>query len=408
MLTSDLIRFHYRGPDVYPSYIKTGEKYLAIAVELIDIYNKFTGRTRGELNEAIKDYIGFGTDYKIKRGLSRILQTECSEFNVLSKFLPSEIRRKVFTMASENFPVTERPDTIHPVTRKDILNQVASDLGGTVEDIEQGFYADLVDSHVLSTFHSPEPLWLLNRYNLALAQGILYSCLEMKIIAYKNLPVRYKQIFKFIKFYRLIHQVKGDLDSGYEILLDGPVSMFKQSRKYGIQMSSFLPALILCTKWKMDSEIKCDDGKIRTFSLDTDSDLVSHYTDSGEYDSLLEEKFAERFKKLDSPWQIERETEIVNLKETVFIPDFTFYNKEDGRIAYMEIVGFWRPEYLKRKFKKLQKASVNTIVAISEDLNVSEEKVKNFPGTYFFFKTSINPSIVMEILEQIGKPLEIK
>jgi predicted nuclease of restriction endonuclease-like RecB superfamily len=37
MLTSDLIRFHYRGPDIYPSYIKTGEKYLATAVELIDI-----------------------------------------------------------------------------------------------------------------------------------------------------------------------------------------------------------------------------------------------------------------------------------------------------------------------------------------------------------------------------------
>jgi len=74
----------------------------------------------------------------------------------------------------------------------------------------------------------------------------------------------------------------------------------------------------------------------------------------------------------------------------------------------MEIVGFWRPDYLKRKFKKLQQASVNTIVAISEDLNVSEEKIKNFPGTYFFFKTSINPSPVLEILEQIGKPLEIR
>jgi len=407
VLTSDLVRFHYRGHEVYPSYIKMGEKYLSIAQELIDTYNKFTGKTRGELDEEIKNYIGYGTDYKIKRGLARILQTECSEFNITSKILPSEIRRRLFHMASDNFPITERPDRIHPVTRRDIINQVASEMGVTPIEIEEGLYADLMENHILSTFQEPESSWLINRYNLALAQGILYYSMEMKIIAYRNLPVRYKQIFKFIKFYRLIHQVKGDLESGYEILLDGPVSMFKQSRKYGIQMASFLPALLLCTRWKMDAEIRCEDGKNRTFPLKDTCDLISHYTDSKEYDSLLEEKFAERFNKLDSPWVLERETEIVNLKDTVFIPDFTFHHKRDERVAYLEIIGFWRPDYLRRKFKKLEKASINTIIAISEDLNVSEEKVKNFPGTYFFFKSAINPGIVLEILEKIARPLEI-
>ena len=281
-------------------------------------------------------------------------------------------------------------------------------MGLKVEEIEKGLYGDLIENHIFSTFNPPEPLWLINRYNLALAQGILYSCTQMTIIAYRNLPVRYKQLFKFIKFYRLIHQVKGDIESGYEILLDGPVSMFKMSRKYGIQMSSFLPTLLLCTKWKMEAEIYCEDRKTRSFCLNNDDcKLVSHYTDSGEYDSLLEEKFAQRFNELDSQWLLERETEIVNLKETVFIPDFTFHHKTDGRIAYMEIVGFWSPDYLRRKFKKLKQASINTIVAISQDLNVAEEKVKNLPGTYIFFKTSINPKVVLEILEQIGRPLEL-
>jgi len=133
-----------------------GEKYLSIAQELIDTYNKFTGKTRGELDEEIKNYIGYGTDYKIKRGLARILQTECSEFNITSKILPSEIRRRLFHMASDNFPITERPDRIHPVTRRDIINQVASEMGVTPIEIEEGLYADLMENHILSTFQEPE------------------------------------------------------------------------------------------------------------------------------------------------------------------------------------------------------------------------------------------------------------
>ena len=65
------------------------------------------------------------------------------------------------------------------------------------------------------------------------------------------------------------------------------------------------------------------------------------------YDSLLEKTFAERFHAIESDWQIEREVAIINLKETVFIPDFAFRHT-DGRTALMEIVGYWRPEYLKK------------------------------------------------------------
>ncbi|MBM3276571.1 MAG: DUF790 family protein [Candidatus Handelsmanbacteria bacterium] len=53
--------------------------------------------------------------------------------------------------------------------------------------------------------------------------------------------------------------------------------------------------------------------------------------------------FAQRFEKAQTDWQLERETEIVNLKETVMIPDFVFRHP-DGRTALLEIVGVWQPE----------------------------------------------------------------
>jgi predicted nuclease of restriction endonuclease-like RecB superfamily len=266
-------------------------------------------------------------------------------------------------------------------------------------------YADLPQNHLLSTFEPPTPEWLLNRYNVALAQGILYKCIRMRLIAYRNIPARYKQLFKFIKFYQLLHSITGDLHSGYEILLDGPMSMFRLSKKYGIQMATFLPALLLCTKWKMEAEIVTEGDKKRYFVLSSDKHtLESHYKDATQYDSLLEEKFAKVFKKLKTDWRMERETEIVNLKDTVFIPDFTFKHKEDGRVALFEIVGFWRSDYLKRKLEKLRRAQLHhLIIAVSSTLKVTEDDFQDIPGSVFFFKTSIKAKDVLERLEQVAQ-----
>jgi Uncharacterized conserved protein len=106
---------------------------------------------------------------------------------------------------------------------------------------------------------------------------------------------------------------------------------------------------------------------------------------------------------METDWALERETEIVNLKDTVFIPDFAFRNKTDGRIGLLEIVGFWRSDYLKRKLDKLKRAGLqNLIVAVSENLNASREDFEEVPGSVFFFKTSIDPKEIVRRLEEVA------
>ncbi len=406
MLTADLIRTWKKGPYIGPKYIDVNsELYLNLARSLIDLFVEHKGYTRGELLNALKDHIADSPDYLIHRGLSKLLLDK-SEFHISQRcgLDPKILREKLFAHAVENAPVVMNPDMIHPVTKHDILNVVALELNTDAETVATEMYADLPQNHLLSIFEPPEPEWLLNRYNVALAQGIFYKCIRMRLIAYRNIPARYKQLFKFIKFYRLLHSITGDLDSGYEILLDGPLSMFRLSRKYGIQMATFFPALLLCTKWKMEAEIVTGDDQKRYFVLSSqDHHLESHYKDAAQYDSLLEEKFAQRFKKLKSDWRLERETEIINLKETVFIPDFTFKHKTDGRVALFEIVGFWRSDYLKRKFGKIRRAGLkHLVIAVSATLNVSEDDVKDLPGAFFFFKTSIDPKEVLTRLEEVA------
>ncbi len=407
MLTSDLIRTWRKGPYTGPKYIDAASPlYLNLAHHLIDLFLEFKGRTRGELQDALKEHMADSPDYLIHRGFSKLL-LDRSEFEISQKsgLNPKILREKLFLKAVEEAPVIINPDMIHPATKHDIFTAIAAELNTDAETVAAEMYADLPQNHVLSIFDPPTPEWLLNRYNVALAQGILYRCVRMRLIAYRNIPVRYKQLFKFIKFYRLLHSITGDLDSGYEILLDGPVSMFRLSKKYGLQMATFLPALLLCTKWKMEAEIVTGEDQKRYFVLSSsDHPLESHYKDATQYDSLLEEKFAKKFKKLDSGWKMERETEIVNLKDTVFIPDFTFKHQEDGRVALLEIVGFWRSDYLRRKLDKLRRAGLsNLVIAVSNTLKVSEEDFEDIPGSVFFFKTAIDPKEVLKRLKDVAK-----
>lgn len=134
----------------------------------------------------------------------------------------------------------------------------------------------------------------------------------------------------------------------------------------------------------MRAEVVATYGTRHMFYLDDQCGLVSHYKDHTLYDSQLEESFAERFAKVDTPWKMERETEIINLKDTVFIPDFAFRHP-DGRTGLLEIVGFWRPEYLSKKIAKIRRANrSDLVIAVSETLRVSDTTLSDLPGYGFF------------------------
>ncbi len=404
MLTSDLLLTRTEGPYLYPRYVRTdAPRFTRMAEELIAIYTAHQGKPRRELTAALNQYAEDRTDFRIQRGLAKLLRDDRCEFEEQAVAPPLEVRRRLFALARENHPVVLQPDHIHPVTKDELIAEVAREYKAEPEQIAWALYADLAENHILTHFDPPEPAWLLQRYNVALAQALLYRCVRMKLSVFRNIPSRYKQLFKFIKFYQLMHAIEGDLDSGYEILLDGPVSMFRLSQKYGLKLAVFLPALLLCTRWKMEAEIVTAEGEHRYFPLDESSNLVSHYRDSAMYDSLLEKTFAERFHAIESGWEIEREVAIINLKETVFIPDFAFRHA-DGRTALMEIVGYWRPEYLKKKLMKLRRSGrEDMVIAVSANLNVSQDDFTDVPGRVFFFKNRINPKEVIARLEQIGR-----
>lgn len=377
---------------------------LAIATDLIGLFQAHQGKTQGDLNQQLQVLEGEDTDYRIKRGLAHILRSSFSTFEPVSPLEPPMLRERAFARARAAVPspaATQR----HLQTLADQLTQEL-DREVNPAEIRQGLYADLKENHILTAFEAPTPEALLHRYNLSQVQGIFYKATQVKLQAYRNDPGEYKLLFRYLKLFRLMAYIEGDADQGFTIDIDGPTSLFKPSTRYGLDMAKLIPAILHVTKWGLTATLVMRDRytqqlKERRFTLEADCGLVSHYPPGKPYDSMLEESFANRWPDKKTAWRLEREVDLVPIPGSVMIPDFRLVHP-DGRTYLLEIVGYWRPEYLRKKFAQVRKAETqNLILAVSERLNLEKAGVKttDVPAKIIWFKQKLTPKQVLDCLE---------
>jgi uncharacterized protein len=409
MLTTELLISRINAGVIEPKALSGSKLDFERIETTLELFGAFHGRTRGELDEALREDEADSTDYRIRRGLAHLLYSERCEFVTQAITDPSLLRDRVFALSAELRPTLE--------TSKQVLEKLAFELGielgleVSAPDLERSLYADLRENQVI-VFEPAEARWLLERFNLAQAQGILYRASELVITAHRNDPGEYKRLFKYLKLFGLMHRIEGDPDAGYTIILDGPSSLFKPSTRYGVAFAKFLPALLNTSKWSLTAKIipRKDFGTEpdeATYTLDDGTKLKSHYAKGKEFDSILEQGFSERFKKLKSAWKLEREVDIVDLGGTVMIPDFRLVH-EDSRSVLLEIVGYWRPDYLKRKLEKLRRSKRHDIViAISSRLNLGDEikKLEGLEQNIIWFKGVLEPKEVLEVAERLNASL---
>ena len=387
-----------RGGRVEPFAINPADKsYLEMASDLIAIFAEHAGERRAELDRELDEYVGNGTDYRILRGLIKLLLDAC-EFETASPVLPSEIRRALFSKARLHHPVTA-----NEALRTRLIQETAAELRCAVEAVEANLFADLFENQRLVSFNEMRARELLDLYNLAQAQALFYRATEMRLRIEPQMAAGFRRIFDAIKAYRLIHTITGSPSRGYEVRLDGPVSLFHQSQKYGIQMAVFLPALLLCQGWRMRAEIVLKQGKRVTFELDSrTTNLRSHYLDDISYKPAIEEKLLAGWAKSESQWAIRPGKEVIDLGACAFIPDFIITH-EDGRVFYLELLGFWTPRHLDERVAEFARAGFSRyLLAVSEELRGSRDKPLSLPANVITYKSALAPAAIRAALEALG------
>ncbi|SMB80114.1 DUF790 family protein [Deinococcus hopiensis] len=407
MLPTELLMFRVKGGLVEPRRLKATTANLRLAESVIAAFEANLGKRRAELDEELRQLEAGRTDFKVLRGMAHLLTNSCATFEAGGDIEPSTVREKVFGLAQTHPPSRHR--------RTLVLEQAAAALSTerslTPEDIGELLYSDLPDQQRMVTFDPPEPKELVERFNLAQAQGMLYRAYALVITARRNEPARYKQLLKYTKFFGLMVTVEGDPNYGFTLTMDGPTSLFSSTTRYGLAMAKFLPALLHVTKWDLTATLKprkdlewVDKSEEEwRFELTSEDEYVSHYKPPEEHDSALEAGFADRFAKLDTPWVLEREVDLVPVPGGVIIPDFRLVHP-DGRNVLVEIVGYWRPEYLRKKFALLRKSGrTDVIVCVSERLNLEKAGVdpSDFDERLIWFKGVLNPKDVLGLAERL-------
>ena len=405
MLPSELLIYRYSGNTLVPKKLNIDNRALALAREGINCFEENVGQTQGELNQKLAELEGDSPDYRVKRGLAHLLRNHFSTFEIISPLEPQALRQKVFAEAAKRATI--------PLHRRHNLEVLAAHLTRELkrkvspEEIEKGLYADLAENRILTQFEAPGEEVLVHRYNLSQVQGIFYRASHVVINAHRNEPGEYKLLFRYLKLFQLMVYIEGDADTGFTITIDGPTSLFKASTRYGLALAKMLPALLHVSKWSLQAKLQTRDGNtggIKTGSYSLSSDrcsLVTHYPPGKPYDSMLEASLAKSWLKSKTEWRLEREVDLVPLPGSVMIPDFRLVHP-DGRNFLLEIVGYWRPEYLKKKFDQVRNADVdNLILAVSERLNLEKAGVnfRELPNRLIWFKNKLTAKAVLEVLE---------
>lgn len=361
MLPIDLLVTRVRRGGIRPVLVPMDFVHLELASTLIDVFRKGVGRAKGELMADVKRYERVGFDYRLIRGLATLLERRCS-FEVRSPVDPRLVRRLVFEEAAR-LPVVAAEE------RARVLERVAGMLGVGVDDVERSLWSDFDEELILTGFDPIDPEALLKLYNLSLVQTLLFRSAVLEFTAEGN----WGGIFRKIKWLGLMYSAEARPGGVYAVI-DGPLSLFRMTDRYGTAVARLFPEIVRAGRWSIRADIALPtpDGRRRVLRLSLDSGSTQRLIAAEglepvreAFDSSVEESFYRRFKALGTGWRITREPGPLIAGNHVMIPDFKF--EKGGVEVYMEIVGFWTAEYLRRKLEKLSRlAEIDMIVAVNK------------------------------------------
>ena len=396
MLTADLALSWQRDGEIKPRLLNARDpRWLGAAETLVRLFSERVGRARGELDATLDEYVGAGTNYKVFRGLVKLL-LDRSEFSNAVDFEPAEIRRAVFLRARESHPLDGGEGA-----RSRVFAEVGSELRREPAVLAANLYADLAARQRLTKFEEAGAAELIDAYNLAQAQALLYHCVRLRLKVKPQSSDGYRALFGAIKAHRLIHSVRGDAAGGYEIVLDGPASLFHRSQKYGVQMAVFLPDLLACAGWEMRAEIATRRGAA-FYELAADRhSLRSPAEGLRGYENPVRGKLLESWARFDTDWTLEPSSEVIDFGGGAFIPDFVLRHPE-GQVVHLELLGFWTPEHLSERLRELEAAGLrNFLLAAWEELRGSREPFAREDAHAVVFKRTLDPAAVEWAAEKL-------
>lgn len=399
MLTSDLVRATRRGGLLHVTPLAGQQRKRAeeLAQTYLDLALAHVGAAHHELKAAWAAVEVASREVKLAAGLTKLIEDGC-ELEAESQIEPRQLRSELFSAAA----AARRALADHePFERRALLERVGQPHGLSPEQVEQALYSDLKSEHRLLRAPEINPEQLLSKYDLAQLQAVLLKAVKVSVQITCATPEGYREIFRKLKFRRLMFEIRRENSGGYRIDIDGPFSLFESVTKYGLQLALMLPALLGAERLSLEADLRW--GKAKSplkFTLEqkgqNKQDERARLPD--EVEALLE-AFGER----REGWSAAPADQVLDLPGVgLCVPDIRFTH-HSGTSVFLEVLGYWSREAVWRRIELVQKGVGHKLLfAASQRLRVSEEALADHPsGALYVYKGSLSAKAILERLERL-------
>ena len=415
MLRAEHVIARYSSGALIPHRLSPeNERVREVADALVGLYADHAGKPKRDLEAdlaLLEEELGPRLDarrgFRILRALAKLLEERAS-WAPPTEADPYTLRTRVFELAAAmpELPAADE-NLLGSSTREEVLSHVARETG--IEGVVSLMHADRQGAQVLAAFEAPlSAEELVERYNVAQIQGVLYGARNMTVDLGRGADARL--VFRYVKLLGLIYALEtldGEDGAGHRLRLDGPLSLFGGTRKYGLRLAKFLPGLLLTAPWTLRAEVAWK-GRDAILELDSEtSGLSSHYSgpaDDEEDDTRGAFLKAWERAKDNAGWVLEEGAGIIPLPplRAALVPDFKLRRPPGDEEVHLEILGFWSERHLIERVALVREAQARghrVLVAAPESLGTSPETLREATsGEVIPFKNRLDVKSVLAAL----------
>jgi uncharacterized protein len=404
MLPPELTRARKREGKLTLSPLSAAERVRATEVSeaLLTVTRAGLGRDREEVEASWAAVPVAAKERKLLLGLTHLVETR-SQFTSPTGVEPEAVRRAVFTHAAQMRAALGPGEYLE---RGSVLARAATDLGISAELIDEALYADLRSAQRLERCPVHSSSALVADYELTQVQSVLLRAVRIEAEVRAARPDAYRELFRKLKFRQLLFRIELLEAGGYRLEIDGPMSLFGATTKYGLELALSLPALLSCGRLRLKAELRW--GKRRE-KLGFEQTYEQTPALEADPHSGVRTEVVELLDSLQSnaSWQARLSDKLIDLTAQgggVLVPDLELVragSKANAAPILVELLGFWSREAVFRRIEAAQLGlSGRVLFVVSSRLRVSEELLDGVEAaSLYVYKGKINAQALLRKAE---------
>jgi hypothetical protein len=397
VLPPELTRARKREGKLTLSPLSPAERARAseLCGQLLEATRAAIGREREEVEAGWSSVSVPAKERKLLAGLTHLIEAR-SEFTAPSGLEPELARREVFGLSARMRAALGPAEYLY---RQQVLAQVAGELSVSVEELEQALYADLRSAQRLERCALTSPAALVADYELLQVQSVLLRAVRIEAEVRSARADAYRELFRKLKFRQLLFRIQPLAPDGYRLDIDGPLSLFGATTKYGLELALSLPALLACGQLKLKAELRWGKRREPLSFEQTYAGLPADSTEQGVRTEVLELKESLQ----GSTWRAELCDKLIDLTAQgggVLVPDLQLTRRRpDGGTdtLLVEILGFWSRDAVFRRIEAAERGmSERVLFVVSSRLRVSEQLLDGVEAaSLYVYKGKINSTALV-------------